>query len=71
MMQSRLEEAESAIRPEPKQLSADQLQAVGVIKAKAIDLHVLLSGLPASREVSLAKTKLEESVMWAVKSITK
>lgn len=30
----------------------------------------VLSGLASTRETSLARTKIEEAVMWAVKSIT-
>lgn len=41
------------------------------IKDKANDLYEVLNSLENSREISLAKTKLEESVMWAIKSITK
>lgn len=34
-------------------------------------LYLRLKGLPASRGVSLAVTKLEESAMWLNKAITK
>lgn len=40
------------------------------IKDEGIKFHDLVSGLPSTRETSLAKTKIEEAVMWAVKSIT-
>lgn len=41
------------------------------IKDKGLELHTLLEGVGASRELSLAKTKTEEAVMWAVKHITR
>jgi len=41
-----------------------------IIKGKGLDFISYLDTLPASREISLAKTKMEEAVMWAVKSIT-
>lgn len=40
------------------------------IKDKGLELHELISNLGASRETSIAKTKTEEAVMWAVKHIT-
>ena len=40
------------------------------LKDKGLELHQLISGLGDSRELSIAKTKVEEAVMWAVKHIT-
>ncbi len=40
------------------------------IKDYGLALHDFIGGLGNSREVSLAKTKVEEAVMWAVKHIT-
>lgn len=40
------------------------------IKDEGMRFHELVSGLGNSRETSLAKTKIEEAVMWAVKAIT-
>ena len=40
------------------------------IKDKGLELHQLFEGIGSSREMSLAKTKVEEAVMWAVKHIT-
>lgn len=37
---------------------------------EGLALWELIDSFGASRELSLAKTKLEESVMWAVKHIT-
>ena len=44
-----------------------QMQA---IKDKGLELWNLIDGIGASRELSLAKTKAEEAVMWAVKHVT-
>jgi hypothetical protein len=44
-----------------------QMQAV---KDKGLELHELIQGIGKSRELSLAATKTEEAVMWAVKHIT-
>lgn len=40
------------------------------IKDDGLALYAYLESLGASRELSLAKTKIEEAVMWAVKHIT-
>lgn len=45
-----------------------QMQA---IKDKGLELHDLIRLVGASRELSLAATKTEEAVMWAVKHITR
>lgn len=39
------------------------------IKNKAEELHTIFSCFHAPREMALAKIKLEESVMWAVKGV--
>ena len=40
------------------------------VKDIGLELHDFIAGLGNSREISLAKTKVEEAVMWAVKHIT-
>ncbi|MBB3889479.1 hypothetical protein GGQ61_000176 [Phenylobacterium haematophilum] len=40
------------------------------IKDMGLAFHTLVDGIGHSREISLAKTKIEEAVMWAVKHIT-
>lgn len=40
------------------------------VKDMGMDFHEFVSGLGNSREISLARTKIEEAVMWAVKHIT-
>ena len=40
------------------------------IKDEGLTFHELIAGMGNSREISLAKTKIEEAVMWAVKHIT-
>lgn len=45
-----------------------QMQA---IKDKGLELFELLESIGSSREISVAKTKVEEAVMWGVKHITR
>jgi hypothetical protein len=52
-------------------LSDDEKAQMQAIKDKGLELHDLLESVGQSRELSLAKTKTEEAVMWAVKHITK
>jgi hypothetical protein len=40
------------------------------IKDMGLEFHEFVAGLGNSRELSLARTKIEEAVMWAVKHIT-
>jgi hypothetical protein len=40
------------------------------IKDLGLELHTLLAEIGQSRELSLAKTKVEEAVMWGVKHLT-
>lgn len=51
-------------------INQDVLEAMEMVRGQAYGLaSALLAHCPASRERSLAVTKLEESVMWAIKSI--
>lgn len=60
----------NVFRPVYRELNEEEKNLIDSIKTKAYELYCFLEVVPASREVSLAKTKLEESVMWAVKRIT-
>lgn len=51
-------------------LSDEEKAQMQQIKDLGLQMHELLDSIGASRELSLAKTKLEESVMWGVKHIT-
>jgi len=52
-------------------LSDEEKQQMKDIKDAGLNAIELVSGLGESRELSLAKTKIEEAVMWAVKHITR
>ncbi|MBN7804897.1 hypothetical protein JZX86_05900 [Agrobacterium rosae] len=51
-------------------LSDEEKASMQEIKDMGLAFHDRIAALGNSREVSLAKTKVEEAVMWAVKSIT-
>ena len=51
-------------------ISVENGELITQIKEKAEELYALLEKAKIGRENSLARTKLEESVMWVVKGIT-
>lgn len=51
-------------------LNDAEIANLNSVKAAGRDFFDLVARMPASREISLAKTKIEEAVMWAVKGIT-
>lgn len=52
-------------------LTDTEKQTMQAIKDKGLELHDLIESIGQSRELSIAKTKTEEAVMWAVKHLTK
>lgn len=61
----------NAVRHQYKILNDEEKAQMLQIKDKGLEFLNLIETMPTSREMSLAKTKIEEAVMWAVKSITK
>lgn len=61
----------NVMRHEYRVLSDQEKEAMRMIKDMGLDFHEYLVGLGSSRELSLARTKIEEAVMWAVKHLTK
>jgi hypothetical protein len=62
--------ANNAVRHAYRILSDAEKAQMVAIKDKGAELLTLIEGLGGSRELSIAKTKTEEAVMWAVKAIT-
>lgn len=54
-----------------KVLTDEEKATMQAIKDEGLRFHVLIEHCGQSRELSLAKTKIEEAVMWAVKHITR
>lgn len=52
-------------------LSDDEKAQMQAIKDTGLTFHMLIDKIGQSRELSLAKTKIEEAVMWAVKHVTR
>ncbi|MEW5727726.1 MAG: hypothetical protein AB1918_07865 [Pseudomonadota bacterium] len=58
-------------RARHRQLTAEEAAAIARVKALAEDLWgAVETGVPDGREKALARTNLEQTVMWAVKGIT-
>lgn len=51
-------------------LSDDEKALMQKIKDDGLALHDFVASLGNSREISIAKTKIEEAIMWAVKHLT-
>lgn len=51
-------------------LSDEEKKNMQDIKDAGLAFHDMLTKIGSSRELSVAKTKIEEAVMWAVKHIT-
>lgn len=61
----------NVMRHEYRVLSDDEKALMKDLKDKGLDFVKACDAAGASRELSLAKTKMEEAVMWAVKHITR
>jgi N-dimethylarginine dimethylaminohydrolase len=61
----------NAVRHAYRVLSEEEKARMVAIKDAGLHLLELISSIGASRELSLAATKVEEAVMWAVKHVTK
>lgn len=62
--------ANNTMRHQYRVLSDAEKAQMQQIKDMGLALHDFIGGMGTSREISLAKTKVEEAVMWAVKHIT-
>jgi hypothetical protein len=63
--------ANNVMRHEYRVLSDAEKAQMLAIKDKGAELLSLIDQVGGSRELSIAKTKTEEAVMWAVKHITR
>lgn len=61
----------NVMRHEYRVLSALEKEEMKNIKDQGLLFFKMIDSIGQSRELSLAKTKIEEAVMWAVKHITK
>jgi hypothetical protein len=62
--------ANNTMRHQYRVLNDQEKAAMAAIKDKGLELLSLIEAQGQSRELSIAKTKTEEAVMWAVKHIT-
>lgn len=60
----------NTVRHQYRTLTEDEKAQMLKIKDLGLEFLEEISALGNSRELSLAKTKIEEAVMWAVKHIT-
>ena len=55
---------------ESRALTSLEKELVQTVKDQGLEFWLLCNSVGQSRELILAKTKIEEAVMWAVKHIT-
>lgn len=64
----------NVMRHQYRPLSEEEKEMMAAVKDRGLDLFELIESIEArdchSRELALAKTKVEEAVMWAVKHLT-
>jgi hypothetical protein len=60
----------NAVRHQYRVLSDEEKAVMVRIKDTGLDFILLMNEVPNGRERSIAITKIEEAVMWAVKSLT-
>lgn len=60
----------NTMRHQYRALSDAEKANMAKIKDMGLDFHAFVDGLGNGRELLIAKTKIEEAVMWAVKHIT-
>jgi hypothetical protein len=60
----------NVMRHQYRVLSDAEKAQMLLIKDTGLAFHDMVASIGSSRELSLAKTKIEEAVMWAVKHIT-
>ena len=61
----------NVMRHQYRVLTDEERQQMQTVKDKGLEFHEYIRSLGASRELSLAQTKVEEAVMWAVKHLTR
>ena len=60
----------NVMRHEYRVLSDEEKAHMQRVKDMGLDIYEYIDTIGSSRELSLAKTKIEEAVMWAVKHVT-
>ena len=60
----------NVMRHEYRVLSENEKEQMRQIKDMGLDFHNAVGELGDSRELAIARTRIEEAVMWAVKHIT-
>lgn len=61
----------NVLRHSYRELTIQEKTQIGAVKDIGQEFLTTLESIGSSRELSLAKTKVEEAVMWAVKHVTR
>lgn len=68
---SRVIDEGDIMRQNYRPLNEMERQQAGALKDMGLAFYMLCDGFGCSRELSLAKTKIEEAVMWGIKHLTR
>jgi hypothetical protein len=60
----------NVMRHQYRKLETDDLETMKKVKDVGLEFYELIESLGASRETSIAKTKVEEAVLWSIKHVT-
>lgn len=60
----------NVMRHQYRELTEEEKYKMRDIKDHGLEFWCILDDLGASRELSLAKTRIEEAVMWAIKHVS-
>ena len=60
----------NTMRHQYRVLSEEEKAKMSQVKDMGLAFHDFVDGLGKSRELSIAKTKIEEAVMWTIKHLT-
>ena len=61
---------DDVMRENYRAIGAQEKVLIEILKQRARELHDFIGSFGDTRELALAKTKIEEAVMWAVKHLT-
>ena len=65
-----MSDVDDVFRRHYRPLTAEEKRQLEELKVQAVHLYGFVLGLGTKREYSIARTKIEEAVMWASKGIT-
>jgi hypothetical protein len=60
----------NVMRHAMRALTTEETQQMRAIKTKGLEFYELLTNIGDGRDIAIAKTRVEEAVMWGVRHVT-